>query len=98
MRTVRWTFVIAILLCLLPIISTALGEFVANAAGCPIVELGFGKCLVRGHDINDALASLELMTPLSIWGVLAALVAGLTWAVSEIVAATIGRSSRRLRF
>ena len=98
MRTVRWTFVIALLLSLLPVISTAMGDLVAGAVGCPIIEFGFGKCLVRGHDINDALASLQLLAPLSIWGVLLALGAGLVWAVWEIVAATIGRSSRRLRF
>lgn len=98
MRIVRWTFVIAILLSLLPVISTAAGDVVAGAVGCPIIEFGFGKCLVRGHDINDALASLQLLAPLSIWGVLLALMAGLTWAIWEIVAATIGRHTRRLRF
>ncbi len=95
MRTLRWTFVIVLLLCLLPIIATAAGDAAAALIGCRFVEVG---CVVRGLDISDELTSLQLLAPLSIWGVLTALLAGVAWAISEIVAATIGRNHKRLRF
>jgi hypothetical protein len=95
MRTLRWTFVIVLLLCLLPVIATAAGDVAATVVGCRVVELG---CTVRGQDISDVLASLQLLNPLSIWGVMAALTAGFAWAVCELVAVTIGRNYRRLRF
>ncbi len=98
MRTVRWTFVIAILVCLLPVISESTALIAGNLAGCGLPGDEFFDCQMRGLDVTPLLMSLVSLERLALGGVLASLGMVLAWVIAELVAMTIGRNSRRLRF
>ena len=98
MRALRWFFVIALILCLSPVISTGAAALAAHWAGCGLIGDEFFECTVRGRNITPMLVSLSSIEWLSIWGAVAAFFAALLWIVIEIVAMTIGRGARSLRF
>ena len=98
MRSLRWFFVIVLLISMTPVISIGAGEAVARYAGCQIAEIGFGKCLIHGQDANDMLASLQSIAWLAIWGVPVAGGIVLLWAIIELHQRILGRDTRSLRF
>jgi hypothetical protein len=98
MRTPRWTFLILLLLCLLPVISESAALLLGSQAGCGLPGDEFFDCQIGGQDVTAMLASLVSLERFSFGGVLASLGVILAWVVAEMVGATIGRDNRRLRF
>lgn len=94
MRVFRALMAILLLLCLLPLISMAVAEAVAQIYGCKLDLAAVHPCLVGGKDIGETLLTLGMMG----WflfatmpGVLAVVV---VWIVVEIIRWVSGRRSQ----
>ncbi len=98
MRALRWLFIIVILICLSPILSALMADSVSRYAGCQIVDVGLGHCLVQGYDIHDLLFYMDSVGVFGIAGLPAAAVAGLLWVVAELIAWMVQRNSKSLKF
>jgi hypothetical protein len=98
MRTLRWTFVIAILLALLPVISQGAALLASQHVGCGLPGDEFFECRVKGHDVTAMLSSLADLDRIALGGAITALLLLGVWALSEIAGRTIWPKSRRLRF
>ena len=98
MRALRWLFIIVILICLSPILSTLVADSVSRYMGCQIVDVGLGHCVVRGYDIHDLLFYMDSVGVFGIAGLPAAAIACLLWIVAEMIAWTVYRNSKSLKF
>ena len=98
MRALRWLFIIVIVICLSPILSALLANSVAHYAGCQIADVGLGHCVVQGYDIHDLLFYMDSISVFAIAGLPAAVAAALLWIVAEMIARTVHRNSKSLKF
>lgn len=98
MGGLRWTFLILALICLVPVVSIGLANLAAWRAGCGSLEAEFLECKVRGVDVAPMLTSLAGLSWLSLSGAASAVVLGLVWVLSELVAMFIGKRPGKLKF
>lgn len=94
MRLFRALMAILLLLCLLPLISMAVAETIAQIYGCTLDLAAVHPCIVGGKDIGQTLLTLGMMG----WflfatmpGVAAVIV---VWLVVELIRWVSGRRSQ----
>ncbi|MCB1507171.1 MAG: hypothetical protein KDJ47_19580 [Hyphomicrobiaceae bacterium] len=85
MKWLRTAFVLALLLCLAPMISVFIAGAIADHYGCRLHEGFVNPCVVNGNDIGTTLYNMGMMG----WFMLFTLPIGaliiLAWVISEIV-------------
>jgi hypothetical protein len=61
MRAFRALMAVLLLICLLPLMSMAVAEFIAQVYGCKLDLAGVHPCVVGGSDIGQTLLTLGMM-------------------------------------
>ena len=61
MRAFRAVMAVLLFICLLPLMSMAVAEFIAQVNGCKLDLTGAHPCIVGGRDIGHDLLTLGMM-------------------------------------
>ena len=61
MRAFRAVMAVLLFICLLPLMSMAVAEFIAQVNGCKLDLAGAHPCIVGGRDIGHDLLTLGMM-------------------------------------
>ena len=93
MRAFRAVMAILLFICLLPLMSMAVAEFIAQVNGCKLDLTGAHPCIVGGRDIGHDLLTLGMMGYF-LFATMPA-VAGIVvlWALVELIAVVRRRAA-----
>jgi hypothetical protein len=93
MRAFRAVMAVLLLVCLAPLMSMAVAEFIAQVNGCKLDLAAVHPCVVGGRDIGHALLTLGMMGYFLFATMPAVFAIVIAWVLIELIA-WLRRSSR----
>jgi hypothetical protein len=86
MRLFRAAMAVLLFICLLPLMSMAVAEFIAQVYGCKLDLAGVHPCMVGGSDVGHMLLTLGMMGYFLFATLPFALGTVIVWVLVELIA------------